>query len=60
MEDTWKIQNDLEMRQKGKNKGPTTEVVNKSSKLPLFDGNRRFVDGNKQVGGNGVAFEKPR
>lgn len=46
--------------QKRKNEGPIVEVVNKSSKSPLFDGGGQCFDGNNQVGGNGVAFEKTR
>jgi hypothetical protein len=35
-------------------------VVDDSSKLPLFDGGGQSMDGNEQVGGNGVSFEEPR
>lgn len=62
MEASGSIENDLEMYQIGRHEGLTVVVVvvNKSSKLSLFDGNGQFVNENKQVGGNGVAFEKLR
>ena len=41
----------------GSSGGRTVMVVDETSKLPLFDGGRQFVDGNKHVRGNGVAIE---
>ena len=32
-------------------------MVDKYSKLPLFDGDRQFVDDNEEVGGNEGAIE---
>jgi hypothetical protein len=34
-------------------------VVDKSSKLPLLDGDGQSMDDNEQVGGNEVPFEEP-
>ena len=34
-------------------------VVDKSSKLPLFDGGGKFVNDNEKMGGSEVAIEKP-
>ena len=50
-EDSGSIRNDLEMRPCGRNEDPIVVVVDKSSKLPLFDGDGQFVDDNEQGGG---------
>ena len=35
-------------------------MMDESSKSPLFDGGGQAMDGNKRMGGNGVAIEEPR
>lgn len=57
MKDNRSIINNLEVPLSGKNEGLTMMVVNESSKLPFFDGGGRFVDGNEEVGGNGIIIE---
>ena len=52
--------NNLEMRLNGRNEGPTMVVVDEFSKSPLFNGGGQPVDGNEQVGGNGVEIEEVR
>ena len=60
IEDSGNITSDLEMYPSGRNEDPMVVVVDKFSKLHLFDGGGQSVDDNKQVGGNGVAIEEPR
>lgn len=57
MEGSGNVRNDLEMCQSGRSEGPTMVVVDKSSKLFLFDGSKQFVDSNEQVRGNGVTIK---
>ena len=61
MEDSGSIRNDMEMHPSGNIEDLTVVVmVDKSSKSPLFDGGGQFVDGNEEIGGNGVAIEEAR
>ena len=60
MKDSGNIKNNLEMCKSGRNEGPTVVMVDKSSKSPLFNGGRQFMNGNKEVRGNGVAIEEKR
>ena len=57
MEGSGNVRNDLEMCQSGRSEGLTMVVVDKSSKLFLFDGSKQFVDSNEQVRGNGVTIK---
>ena len=47
----------MKTRPSGRNEAPTVVVVDKYSKLPLFDGDRQFVDDNEEVGGNEGVIE---
>ena len=44
MEGSGNVRNDLEMCQSGRSEGLTMVVVDKSSKLFLFDGSKQFVE----------------
>ena len=60
MRDSKSIEDNLEMRSSRRNRGPMVVVmVDKSSKSTLFDSGGQSVDGNEQVGGNGVPIEEP-
>lgn len=43
-----------------RNKNPMMVVVDKSSTSPLFNGSKQSINGNKQMGGNGVAIDVAR
>lgn len=49
MKDNKNIGNDLKMHPSDRNEGLTVMVVDKSSKSPLFDDDRQFMDDNKKV-----------
>lgn len=53
------FKNDLKMHPSGRNQSPTQVVVDESSKSPLLDGGRQFMDRNEQMGGNEVTTEEP-
>ena len=44
----------------GRSIGPTSVVVDKFCKSSLFYGSGQFLDGNKEMKGNGVAIEDVR
>ena len=59
IKDSGSVKINLKICPSGRNEGLMMVLVDQSSKLPLLDGGGQSKDGNKQVGGNRFAFEKP-